>query len=1171
MSKRASSSNSKSSAKRKRLEGTATFHSTTTRTAFPHAFTLASPASFPSSSGSTALPPHGPFKASVGPGNPAFSWKAFGDSVKTSRARAECSGNMSGEVKREENAEEDIAILHSREKGKQKEVTKERKKKRSVQSRHPNIEWKQKYRHIFVDELMRWKGRADSRKQGRCSDCKGLDDDGKAGEERTPSYRCESCFMGDMVCKECCVKRHWDTPLHIVEKWDGSTFQAEPLRNMGLVVQLNHYRGFCAASKPAYDRLLILHTNGIHQVNVRFCGCSEAIPQYQQLLRRRLYPGNLRKGRIATAVTFEYLESLQVHTLTTKGSIYDFYRALEKMSNNTGEPLPASRYKQLLCIIRQWRHCKMIMRSGYGQSDCSGVDEAPEGAMTVRCPSCPHPGINMDDNWKQQGEEVCRFLCRLILCLDANFRLKEQMVSSHSRDPALCDGMGYFVRRKPFEEWIEANNFQNNPEDEISDCVPFAALSKQNTKFSKGLRYTGVGAAACGRTDMIVRIGNLNKGERYSVMDYIVGVALQQFMGLLWMILCYDIACQWFIKLEKRAPNWPEGARRPEGLEMEPAIGKLHEPGHKQKKHQKFSLNLIRWVGYTDGETLERIWGPHNILGNASKTMGPGGRQDLLEAQFDFWNWHKYITLGVALYRRWRAAVSEREKQEKAHEGLTKNLDGNIVNEWEGVVSKWEQAVHSKDEPTLLNPYEVKEEMMSQAQALAELEAEDEARQRRGKVSYHKMSAGAFVATSLEVIEAQEKLKQKVEEQKRDPTLRQSNKLFEQRRALKRRILALLDVRPVHMPGLLQYLWDRNLSDDHDDTFAESIKIWLPSSIPHVEVHRVCGAEVVDAETKLQFARANDSLDGLRHTLRVKTRMLLFKNTHVRGQRDSGRAREVINRVQLRAQLFVAQYRTARLAYLALAPEGTGMGELPKLENSDVRGLADPAKPKRGPGRRGTREDDLEYEVDEDVDEEVNEEEQEVVGGEGDEEGATRVRGTEGIDLIPADLTNYHYRTAHGTGETRKVNSWIWEYGRGRSKVGVDDGADNGNEILRAEWCKSRARFHRAQEEVALLQEEMKRALKFLDWAATRWEGMAEAHDNRVSGGLREGRRAYALKQARIQRRLRERFDMLWRVPLGKWDEAAVVKEEEEELSRLEGGDDPDEEQDEDEDEYGDE
>lgn len=42
----------------------------------------------------------------------------------------------------------------------------------------------------------------------------------------------------------------------------------------------------------------------------------------------------------------------------------------------------------------------------------------------------------------------------LRLAQDANFRLSEQLVSSHSRDPGLNDGKGYFVPREPYEKYV---------------------------------------------------------------------------------------------------------------------------------------------------------------------------------------------------------------------------------------------------------------------------------------------------------------------------------------------------------------------------------------------------------------------------------------------------------------------------------------------------------------------------------------------------------------------------------------------------------------------------------------------------------------------------------------------------------------------------------------------
>ena len=53
--------------------------------------------------------------------------------------------------------------------------------------------------------------------------------------------------------------------------------------------------------------------------------------------------------------------------------------------------------------------------------------------------------------------------------MDANFRLKNQNVSSESRDPALCDGPGYFVKHGPFEEWLEENKKLEDSEDEVGN------------------------------------------------------------------------------------------------------------------------------------------------------------------------------------------------------------------------------------------------------------------------------------------------------------------------------------------------------------------------------------------------------------------------------------------------------------------------------------------------------------------------------------------------------------------------------------------------------------------------------------------------------------------------------------------------------------------------------
>lgn len=124
---------------------------------------------------------------------------------------------------------------------------------------------------------------------------------------------------------------------------------------------------------------------------------------------------------------------------------------------------------------------------------------------------------------------LVRFLYTLIVCMDANFRLKNQLVSNYSQDPGLGIGLAYMVPREPAEQYALSRASDADvctivfyrcqpltPNQQISTCVGFQALAKANTKFSKGLRYTGVSLVACGRSEMIMpaAVGNLHKGER---------------------------------------------------------------------------------------------------------------------------------------------------------------------------------------------------------------------------------------------------------------------------------------------------------------------------------------------------------------------------------------------------------------------------------------------------------------------------------------------------------------------------------------------------------------------------------------------------------------------------------------------------------------------------------
>lgn len=51
-------------------------------------------------------------------------------------------------------------------------------------------------------------------------------------------------------------------------------------------------------------------------------------------------------------------------------------------------------------------------------------------------------------------DRYSRFPYAMLVAVDANFRLKEQMVSSYTVDPGLGDGLSYFVTRPEYRKFI---------------------------------------------------------------------------------------------------------------------------------------------------------------------------------------------------------------------------------------------------------------------------------------------------------------------------------------------------------------------------------------------------------------------------------------------------------------------------------------------------------------------------------------------------------------------------------------------------------------------------------------------------------------------------------------------------------------------------------------------
>lgn len=307
-----------------------------------------------------------------------------------------------------------------------------------------------------------------------------------------------------------------------------------------------------------------------------------------------------------------------------------------------------------------------------------------------------------------------------------------------------------------------------------------------------------------------------------------------------------------------------------------------------------------------------------------------------------------------------------------------------------------------------------------------------------------------------------------------------------------------------------------NTAAQAESEHLEDALLWLPSSIPVHARRRVSCKGLPKIEEKLRTVQLDNSLETIRHILRIKARMVAFKNKNYRGQHEGTRSRTIIDCVHQKAQAAAEKYRAARSARLALTGPGQWENKHRVLLDADIRGYQDPNRLRPSAGRRGVREDD---EIDA-IEALCTQEEV--------------ARSAEAAGAVPADfeLLPKDRSWQEGTGESHHTVSWIWTV---KGVINSDSGKIS-DDILRAEWAKSRARANRSCEEVNLLREEMQRTVKFLKWRLQWWKDKPTSWPG-VPEEVSEGIQAYAMEQADIQQDLAASFKLVWETPLADFED----------------------------------
>lgn len=141
-------------------------------------------------------------------------------------------------------------------------------------------------------------------------------------------------------------------PEGIIKDSDGF-FKSTTLAALGHRVQLGHPPGHrCPIPTPSpHGKFTVIDTNGIHSLIVDFCGCFEgSLDHGIQIRQFGWYPATVRAPR--SAATMRVLQLFQLVSFESKTSTQDFYRAIERLTDNTGlEKIKVRWYH--LCI----QHC----------------------------------------------------------------------------------------------------------------------------------------------------------------------------------------------------------------------------------------------------------------------------------------------------------------------------------------------------------------------------------------------------------------------------------------------------------------------------------------------------------------------------------------------------------------------------------------------------------------------------------------------------------------------------------------------------------------------------------------------------------------------------------------------------------------------------------------------
>ncbi|PPR07940.1 hypothetical protein CVT24_001008 [Panaeolus cyanescens] len=631
--------------------------------------------------------------------------------------------------------------------------------------------------------------------------------------------------------------------------------------------------------------------------------------------------------RIRTAFTFEVMELFHELNLQSKITAYDFYHTMANRSDPMKLQKQPSQLNNFLRVIRIWRHMFGLKRAGCVHNP-NGVSTTQAGQTMVECPACPHPLKNIPPDWDTNTKLA--YLYTLFVAVDANFKLKGK--DRGLEDVELAPGWGAFVEENQYQQYIS----QYEAEPEINTCdSEHDAVLRASIRRTPGYSVTGAGLVICSR-HCLVRpngAGDLQKGEKYCNMDYIIFSALAG-LCLLRLVITYDIACQWSRNYRARMKTLPTALQLSEKISTRVAIPSWHINAHGKSCQQRFHVGYLDGVGRLCGDEVEQTWWITNVLGASVREMGAASRHETLGDHWNAFNFQKIVGFRKIFMKNLKEAVQmaalHRENFSQFNETFS---NPHITKEWEIMVTSYEQ-----DPEIFPNPYEDTEIKLTLHDVRLELVNEEQGRlKKEGLVQTHRVSMVGFLTKGLALEEQQRVLEEQRSNLGAKPTAKQQADFEEKCASLRRRILLWRDSQKAYMPSVME-LTDDLGGDDDTETDVESVPLFLPSGLTPEQ--RVSVNRISNAEARLREAQLDEALGEICRIRRILAGVTVFKTHNLAGEGNKANTRIRVAYTRLNDRISTAKkrYRAAYSALLLLDGNGTWRKTYQELRDEDIRG-----------------------------------------------------------------------------------------------------------------------------------------------------------------------------------------------------------------------------------------